>query len=294
MLAYTPTPVQEIFDPVLEKAGLRVLIKREDLNHPLVSGNKWWKLKYNLEEARKQGKKTLLTFGGAYSNHIFSTAAAAYELGFESIGIIRGEKTVPLNETLSFAQAQGMTLQYVSREAYRKKTEPDFIDELRQQFGDFYLISEGGTNALAVKGVTEFAQTLGNDFDYVCSPVGTGGTLAGIINGLSKDKTIVGFASLKGGDFLREEVNQWLHSKSDNWNIVTDYHFGGYAKTTPELISFQNQFNVKHKITLDLIYGSKMMSGVFDLAVKGFFKKDSTVLVIHTGGLQQGFYPNKS
>lgn len=286
MLSYTPTPVQEIKNPLLDNAGLRLLIKREDLNHPLVSGNKWWKLKYNLIEAKSQNKKTLLTFGGAYSNHIFATAAAAHELGFESIGIIRGEETFPLNETLSFALSKGMKLHYVSRELYRKKNDADFIKDLHTQFGDFYLIPEGGTNELAVKGVTEFAQTLGSDFNYLCVPIGTGGTLAGIINSISPNKTIIGFSSLKGGDFLIKEVSPWISTPKSNWQIVTDYHFGGYGKTTDQLISFQKEFLLNYNIPLDLIYGSKMMFGVFDLVAKGFFKKNSTILVVHTGGLQ--------
>lgn len=286
MLVYTPTPVQEIFDPVLENAGVRLLIKREDLNHPLVSGNKWWKLKYNLEEAQKQSKKTLLTFGGAYSNHIFATAAAAHALGFESIGIIRGEETLPLNDTLSFARSKGMKLHYVSREEYRNKSNPQFIENLHELFGDFYLIPEGGTNKLAVKGAVEFGQTLGNEFDYVCCPVGTGGTLAGIIKSLPNDKIIRGYASLKGGDFLQEEVSQWLKAGSDNWNIITDYHFGGYGKVTDKLISFQQNFLIHHQVPLDLVYGSKMMYGIFDLVSKNFFRKGSIILAVHTGGLQ--------
>jgi 1-aminocyclopropane-1-carboxylate deaminase len=286
MLHYTPTPVQEIHDPILDKAGVRLLIKREDLNHPFVSGNKWWKLKYNLEEAKRMGKNTLLTFGGAYSNHIFATAAAAHELGFESIGIIRGEETLPLNNTLSFAGSKGMHLHYVSRDTYRDKTNPAFIQKLHDQFGDFYLIPEGGTNELAVQGVHEFAQTLGNDFDYVCCPVGTGGTLAGLINGLPENKIILGFSSLKGGEFLNDEVNQWLKAPSDNWNIITEYHFGGYGKITEKLISFQKSFAVNQEVLFDLIYGSKMMSGVLSLMQNNFFKSGSTILVIHTGGLQ--------
>ena len=286
MLSYTPTPTQEIHDPILEQAGVQLLIKREDLNHPLVSGNKWWKLKYNLEEAKQQNKTTLLTFGGAYSNHIFATAAAAYESGFQSIGIIRGEETLPLNETLSFATNKGMRLHYVSREQYRDKNNPDFHQQLRNQFGDFYLIPEGGTNALAVKGVQEFAQTLDCDFDYVCCPVGTGGTLAGLINGLPGDKTIIGFSSLKSGEFLNEEVKQYLNTPADNWRILTDYHFGGYGKVTEELISFQKNFASTQRIMFDLIYGSKMMSAIFKLLQAGFFKRGSKILAIHTGGLQ--------
>lgn len=286
MLHYTPTPVQEIQDPILDMAGVRLFLKREDLNHPYVSGNKWWKLKYNLEEAIRSGKKTLLTFGGAYSNHIFATAAAAREAGFESIGIIRGEETLPLNHTLSFAAGKGMKLYYVSREQYRNKMDTEFIDQLHQQFGDFYLIPEGGTNRLAIKGVTEFAQTLSNKFDYLCCSCGTGGTLAGLIQGLPKNKTILGFSSLKGGEFLNHEVAQWLPEPCDNWKIITDYYFGGYGKTTNALEEFKSNFEKKNRIPLDPVYTAKMMAGIFDLVQKRFFKTGSTLLAIHTGGLQ--------
>lgn len=284
MLRYAPTPIQEIFDSVLDHAGVRLLIKREDLNHPMVSGNKWWKLKYNLAEARTQNKKTLLTFGGAYSNHIYATAAAAAELGFKSIGIIRGEETLPLNSTLSFAKQQGMSLHYVSRELYRTKTSAQFMDALEQQFGDFYLIPEGGTNVLAVKGATEFAQTLNMDFDYVCCPVGTGGTLAGLIEELP-EKKVIGFSVLKGGEFLTEDI-QALTSVKGNWKVMTDYHFGGYAKTNSTLEEFIRTFEAKHAILLDQVYTGKMMAGIYDLIQKGHFVKGNTILAIHTGGLQ--------
>jgi 1-aminocyclopropane-1-carboxylate deaminase len=287
MLTYTPTPIQEIHDPLLQQAGVRMFIKREDLNHPLVSGNKWWKLKYNLVEARKQGKKILLTFGGAYSNHIFATAAAAHALGFESIGVIRGEETLPLNDTLLFATAHGMNLCYVSREDYRLKDQPAFMDLLHEQFGDFYPVPEGGTNALAVQGTTEFAASLGNAFDYLCSPVGTGGTLAGLVNGVSPSTTVIGFSSLKGGDFLNAEVSRWLKAPHANWEIITSYHFGGYAKVTDALVSFQQKFMDDHAILFDQVYGAKMMFGVFDLVRRSFFERGSKVLVIHTGGLQK-------
>ncbi len=284
MLRYTPTPTVEITDPIVEKAGVRLLIKREDLNHPLISGNKWWKLKYNLAEAQTQNKKTLLTFGGAYSNHIYATAAAAAELGFKSIGIIRGEETLPLNSTLSFAKQRGMSLHYVSRGLYRTKTSSQFMDALEQQFGGFYLIPEGGTNALAVKGATEFAQTLNMDFDYVCCPVGTGGTLAGLIEGLP-EKKVIGFSVLKGGEFLTEDILA-LTSVNGNWNVMTDYHFGGYAKTNSALEQFIRTFEAKHAILLDQVYTGKMMAGIYDLIQKGHFVKGNTILAIHTGGLQ--------
>ncbi len=262
------------------------MIKREEQNHPFVSGNKWWKLKYNLEEALNAGHTTLLTFGGAYSNHIYATAAAAHELGLKSIGIIRGEETHPLNPTLSFAKASGMQLNYVSREAYRNKTEASFIEQLHNQFGDFYLIPEGGTNELAVKGCVEFAKQLNNevDFDYLCLPVGTGGTIAGVIEGLNESKKVIGFPSLKGATFLEDEIKRYTPKK--NWQLVYDYHFGGYAKVTNELMEFMNEFEKQFNVPLDPIYTAKMMFGVLDLIKKKFFEAGSTILVIHTGGLQ--------
>ena len=160
MLLYTSTPVVEIYSDLFRASGIRLLIKREDLNHSTVSGNKWWKLKYNLEEAKNKKAELILTFGGAFSNHIFATAAAAHELGFRSVGVIRGEQTMPLNKPLSFAKSQGMELLYVSRELYRKKQEPDFLLRLQERFGNFYLIPEGGTNDLAVRGCREFTPTL--------------------------------------------------------------------------------------------------------------------------------------
>ncbi len=287
-LLYTTTPIIEVKYAAHEKAGVRLLIKREDLNHSFVCGNKWWKLKYNLQEAHQLKKDTLLTFGGAYSNHIYATAAAAKELGLKSIGIIRGEKAKPLNHTLAFAESCGMNLHYISREAYRKKTEPDFMEQLRNQFGDFYLIPEGGTNELAVKGVAEFASTLIKevDFDYLCLPVGTGGTMAGLVRGFSGRKKVLGFSALKGGGFLNDEVKTVSGNPFDNWKIIEDYHFGGYAKSTSELINFIKEMDGQYCLPLDRVYTSKMMFGVFDLIRKGFFEKGSTVLMLHTGGLQ--------
>lgn len=287
MLSYTPTPIQEIHDPVFETAGVRVLIKREDMNHPHVSGNKWWKLKYNLEEAKKLGKNALLTFGGAYSNHIYAAAAAANELGLKSFGIIRGEETLPLNQTLAFAKSKGMVLHYVSREDYRKKHESEFIQKLQDQFGDFYLIPEGGTNAFAVKGVAELARQLENetDFDYVCSSVGTGGTLAGMIEGLTQSKKIIGFSSLKGGEFLGEEIRKYTDKKG-NWKLLHDYHFGGYGKTTLELMTFIKSFQTRTTIILDSVYMGKLFYGIYDLVTKNYFGSGSKIIVLHTGGLQ--------
>lgn len=286
MIRYNKTKVIELKSQIFEQFDIRLLIKREDQNHRFVSGNKWWKLKYNLLDAVKSQHKTVLTFGGAYSNHIYATAAAAQELGLTSIGIIRGEETLPLNPTLSFAKASGMKLHYVSREVYRNKTTSSFIEQLHDQFGEFCLIPEGGTNELAVKGCTEFGKLLNEeaDFDYLCVPVGTGGTIAGIINGVSESKKILGFPALKGAAFLEDEIKKYTSKK--NWHLVYDYHFGGYAKITKELMEFMDQFEKQFNVPLDPIYTAKMMFGIIDLIKKKFFESGSTILVIHTGGLQ--------
>jgi 1-aminocyclopropane-1-carboxylate deaminase len=288
-LTYNQTPIVELQDSLLADAGVRLSVKCEYLNHPFISGNKWWKLKYNLEEAARLGKKKLLTFGGAYSNHIYAMAAAAYELGFESVGIIRGEETLPLNSTLAFVKEKGMHLHYVTREDYRKKTEPDFKEKLIDLFGDFYLIPEGGTNELAVKGCEEFGKQLNREveFDYLCLPVGTGGTIAGIISGLDTNIKIIGFPALKGAQFLENEIR--VYTQKENWQLMYDYHFGGYAKSTKGLTDFMEQVERAHNIPLDPIYTNKMMFGIFDLVKQGFFERGSTVLVLHTGGLQGKF-----
>lgn len=292
MLKYIDTVIQEILEEKLDQAGVKLFVKREDQNHEFVAGNKWWKLKYNLAEARKLGHETLLTFGGAFSNHIYATAGAARELGFKSVGIIRGEETLPLNDTLGFAKGCGMNLHFVSREDYKQKKEPEFPEQLKKQFGSFYLIPEGGTNDLALKGCAEFARAklLQPDFDYLCLPVGTGGTIAGIIAGLDGRKKVIGFSVLKGGDFLNEEVRSLLFKYSgrefSNWKIETGYDFGGYAKHNLELDNFILRMKKDHNLPLEFVYTGKMTAGVFDLISKGFFERGSKILMLHTGGMR--------
>ena len=283
-------PLQQIYDKLLEAHGVSLWIKREDLLHPHISGNKWRKLKYNLQEARQQQKQTLVTFGGAYSNHIAATAAAGKEYGFRTIGIIRGEEHLPLNPTLSFATACGMELHYISRERYRHKNSPEFLQELAKQFNQPFIIPEGGTNVLAVKGCTEIIQGITIDYDYICCASGTGGTIAGIIAGLAGEKQVLGFPALKGGEFLQQEIEElvlnYSGQKYSNWQLITDYHFGGYAKVKPELLEFMQSFQLKHSIPLEPIYTGKMMYGLFDLIKNGFFPEGSRIVAIHTGGLQ--------
>jgi 1-aminocyclopropane-1-carboxylate deaminase len=291
-LKYQPTPVQEIHHATLEKAGVQLLVKREDLNHAEVSGNKWWKLKYNLDEAIHLKKEKILTFGGAYSNHIFATAAATHEIKIPSIGIIRGEETLPLNATLRFAKEKGMEIHYLSREKYRLKGEQEFILELNERFGDFYLIPEGGTNNLAVQGCEEFARNELQSiaFDHLLLPVGTGGTIAGLICGLRGKKVISGITILKNGEFLEEEIKNLILNYSrlpyGNWSLLTSYHQGGYAKLTKELLDFVSAMKEKHNLPLDTVYTGKLMWAVMRELEQGRFRRGTTVLALHTGGLQ--------
>ena len=286
---------QKVNLPLLEEKKVEFFIKREDLIHPFVSGNKFRKLKYNLEEAKLQKNQTLLTFGGAFSNHIVATAVAGNLNGFKTIGVIRGdelgkdlEKTLDNNSTLREAHKNGMTFEFVSRESYRNKSEESFINQLKGKFEDFYLIPEGGTNELAIKGCEEILTEEDANFDYICSAVGTGGTISGIINSTKKHQKVIGFPALKG-DFLEAEIRQFV--KKENWSLQTNYHFGGYAKYEEELIRFINKFKKDTNILLDPIYTGKMIFGILDLIKKDKFKKGSKVLAIHTGGIQgiEGF-----
>jgi 1-aminocyclopropane-1-carboxylate deaminase len=288
-------PVVEIENEDTYRYQVSLFIKREDLLHPYVSGNKWRKLYYNIQEAKKQDKKILLTFGGAFSNHIYALAAAGKASGQQTIGVIRGEENLPLNPTLSFAAEQGMHFKYISRERYSNKIDLEFIEELRQEFGNFYLVPEGGSNTLAVKGCSEIIDELREDFDYVCAACGTGGTLAGLISGLKGRARVLGFPVLKGADFLKRDIKhlieQYEGASYDNWELALDYHFGGYAKWSQALVDFINDFKIKTQIPLDPIYTGKLMYGVMDMMREGFFPKGSKILAIHTGGLQgiQGF-----
>lgn len=266
--------------------SISLSIKREDLIHPFVSGNKYRKLKYNLLQAKEENQETLLTFGGAFSNHIAAVAFAGKEKGFKTIGIIRGNELggkISQNPTLLFAHNCGMQLEFISREEYRLKSELVFLENLKQKFGSFYLIPEGGTNALAIKGCQEILTPEDAEFDYICCSVGTGGTISGIINSVLPPQKVLGFPALKG-DFLKEEIRNFAQNK--NWELITDYHFGGYGKVNEELIGFINQFYAENQIPLDPVYTGKMVFGVIDLIQKNYFPAESKILLIHTGGIQ--------
>lgn len=266
--------------------GISLEIKREDLLHPFISGNKFRKMKYNLLQAKTENQETLLTFGGAYSNHIAAVAYAGKEQGFKTIGIIRGDELrdkITENPTLKFAQECGMEFEFVTREAYRHKTEFDFIAGLKQKFGLFYLVPEGGTNKYAIKGCEEILTEEDASFDYVCLAAGTGGTISGIINSALPHQKVLGFPALKG-DFLKDEIRKF--ARSENWDLVTDYHFGGYGKVNEELVQFINRFYKVTQVPLDPVYTGKMVFGVMDLIHKNYFPDNAKILLIHTGGLQ--------
>lgn len=289
MLIPNSIATETLQHPLWENQGIELSIKRLDQVHAQASGNKFYKLKYNLEEAKKQGKTTLLTFGGAYSNHIYATAAAAEYAGFKSIGIIRGEATLPLNPTLGAAHSHGMELHYLSRSAYRNKKEEAFIENLKKDFGDFYLVPEGGTNALAVKGTAEIMTAADAGYTHICTSIGTGGTFSGLARSIGLNQELIGFSSLKG-EFIHEEIHALLtqfqiHPKG-KIQILNQYHFGGYGKHNEDLLDFIRWFYKEFQIPLDPVYTGKMVYGVLDQIKNRLIPSGSKVLLLHTGGIQ--------
>jgi 1-aminocyclopropane-1-carboxylate deaminase len=287
-----PTPIVQLKHTLLDQKKIQLWVKRDDLTHPELQGNKWRKLKYNIAKAQQAQKKYLLTVGGAYSNHLFATAAAGKFFNLKSIGIVRGEKILPLNATLAFAEECGMELHFVDRKTYSLKER--LLLDLDIPLEECYILPEGGTNELAVKGCAELGlETLDQlDFtpNFICTSCGTGGTIAGLIHSKKQDTHVLGFSALKG-DFMKKEVENLLtkfypEDNYDNYSIQTDYHFGGYAKHSPALLDFINAFKTEYQIQLDPIYTGKMFYGIFDLIEKDFFPSESKIIAIHTGGLQ--------
>lgn len=278
-----PSPLQELVDDRLAGRGVRLLLKRDDLIHPDIPGNKWRKLKHNLAAAAHADRRTVLTFGGAYSNHLRATAVACHRLGFASVGVVRGEAHQPLNPVLDVAARHGMALSYLDRGSYRRKDDPAVIDGLRRRFGDVQLIPEGGANAHGVRGCAELPAELGPDVDVICCASGTGTTLAGIAAALRPHQRAIGFAVLKGGGFLRDEVHR-LHRAygpvTGDVSVETDFHFGGYARGAAELSGFIADFRQRHGVTLDAVYEAKMMYGIVALARRGQFRPGSTVVAV--------------
>ena len=286
-----PSLLQQITDPLLDKFGINLFVKRDDLLHPDVSGNKWRKLKYNILEAKKNKFTTLLTFGGAYSNHIAATAAAGKLFDIQTIGIIRGDELrIESNATLRQATKNDMKLFFVSRTEYEDKT------YLAQKYGqNCYVLPEGGSNTLAAQGasetMSEIITQLGYYPNYVAVPIGTGGTFAGLCAKSTLNTKVLGFTVLKNGQYLVPQINEMIAANGDflqtNYEIFWDFHCGGYAKTTPNLLSFIDCFQDKTNIEIEPIYSGKMFYSLYELIVgSGYFQPNETIVAVHTGGLQ--------
>lgn len=272
-----------------------VHVKHCERNHPIVSGNKWYKLKYNVEMAERKGLDLIITFGGAWSNHIHATAYFAKENGLKSIGMIRGERPEKLSQTLQDAESWGMRLEFITREAYREKHTEDFKMWLLAEYGPAHIIPEGGANYLGVNGCMEMLDEKDGFFDVVCCAGGTGTMAAGLALRLKPHQRLLVFSSLKGG-FMRDQVaNHLLYFLMDKdateevmeaIDFIDEYHFGGYARHTPELIDFILRKKEENGWWLDQVYTAKMMWGIDDLISKGFFTPDQKILAVHSGGLQ--------
>jgi len=281
---------QQLSGSLLEEKGIQLFIKREDLYFPAIPGNKWRKLKYNLAFAQENGFKHIVSFGGAFSNHLAALALAGKIFGIKTTGIVRGELPSPLNATLSKATLDGMDLQSVDRSTYKEYTQGKHWDALKETYPDAYFIPEGGTNLLALKGSAEIVtDSKAGQYDYWCCPVGTGGTISGILSALDSRQKVLAFPALKG-TFLKKEIDELTTAYTGkcftNYSIVSDYHFGGYAKFKPALIDFIIDFYAQHKIPLDPIYTGKMLYGIMDLIEKDYFPRGSRIVAVHTGGLQ--------
>lgn len=282
-----PTPLQELTHKILDEAGVKLYVKRDDLIHPIVSGNKWRKLKYNLRAARSSGQEAVVTFGGPYSNHLYATAAATNAIGMRSIGIVRGEeKETP---TIEFCMDHGMDIRFVSREEYRQRNSISYLYNLIKVLGNAFIIPEGGTSRHGLKGVAEMigetSKQLNQKVDYYAVAAGTGGTAAGI---LSANADVLAFSALKGGDFLKTDIDELLEQYTDRGTLtlITDYHFGGYGKWNKDLTDFMEWFKSEFEIQLEQVYTAKMFYGLFDLIQKKYFKEGAILVAVHTGGLQ--------
>ncbi|MCQ6958858.1 pyridoxal-phosphate dependent enzyme [Mucilaginibacter sp. JC4] len=277
------SPVQQINNKLFDDKGLQVFIKRDDLIHPVISGNKWRKLKYVLQQAQAQNKTHLVTFGGAYSNHLLATAAAAAKFGFKATGIVRGEEMQ--NDTLFLCKLHGMQLIFTDRESYRDKQalfNKFFADDERAFF-----IDEGGASPEGAKGVSELVDELTDSYHHIFCACGTGTTAAGIIHGITTHSLSTQFNAipvLKNGAFMKAEIDRFLTAPAD-YVLHTDYHFGGYGKTTPQLIQFIKQFVADTGILIEPIYTGKMLYALYDLAAKDHFAPGSKILAIHSGGI---------
>jgi len=284
-------PLRQVVLPVPAQPCHRLLLAPLDRIHQTWGGNKAFKLVPNLEKARSLDCDTLLSFGGAWSNHIDALSAAGQHFGLKTIGVIRGERPARPSPTLRRAVRRGMQLHFVSREDYRRRNDPAWIAELLDRFGPAYVLPEGGSNELAVQGCEDIArqveQQLGRPPDWLVCAVGTGATLAGLIRASTPPTRVLGVPVLKGADFLYDEIAQWIPADHRvAWSLALDYHFGGYARRSPELERFVREYNALNRWPIEPVYTGKMMYALNDLLTQGFFSPQSHIVAIHSGGLQ--------
>lgn len=282
--------VESILHPLFSKHNIIVKIKRDDLIHPIISGNKWRKLLGNVNFAQTEKYQGILSFGGAYSNHIHALAYTCQQHQLKAVGVIRGEQAYRNNFTLSWAEHWGMQLRFVDRKTYRRRTEKQYLQELQQQFPNYFIIPEGGSNQLALSGVAQLVTELKHqsDYDTLMLPVASGGTLAGIISADTQHQ-LIGIAVLKGADFLTKTIDDLLvnqHLKHNNWRILSEFHRGGYAKFSTEDSERLRAFSLQVGVPFEPIYSGKMVLALLDLIPTNYFPKNHTVMLIHTGGLQ--------
>ncbi|GLS89486.1 1-aminocyclopropane-1-carboxylate deaminase [Psychromonas marina] len=303
----SPSPVQVINHPILTAKNINVSVKRDDLLHTHISGNKWRKLKFNLIAARKSGIDHIVSFGGAYSNHIHALAAAGYYLGFKTSAIIRGEPHYANNPTLKQAQRWGMQLHFVTRQEYRDRADSAYLQKLQQRFSDAIIVPEGGSNAQAITGVSELCHEINTqtekNVDHIITATGSGGTLAGLIAGFSEvnnnQTKVTGIAVLKQAEYLNQQVVQLLAQANKKitvpWQLHTQYHGGGYAKVSPPLAEFCLAFEQQTTIPIEPIYTGKMFYALFELIKQDYFSAGDNIIALHTGGLQglQGLQQQK-
>ena len=267
--------------------SIHIDMLRLDLIHPVISGNKWYKLRQNLEQAKISGSQSILTFGGAYSNHLVAAAAAANASGISAIGIVRGNDDTALTSTLTQCREMGMQLHFISREEYKQKNDEVWLSELSAKFNDPFIIPEGGANEWGRLGAEDIAAQIPEGYTHVCVSAGTGTTFIGLRNALPLQMNVIAFAPMRDGQYLEEEIESHLkRGKDGNWWLFDNWHFGGFAKSNNELISFMNNFYKINDCPLDIVYTGKMMYGVQELIRTDFFAPGSKVLCIHTGGLQ--------
>jgi len=288
-----PTEITKIKSNLLHQKQVEIFLKRDDLIHEIISGNKWRKLKYNFQQAKSQGHNTILSYGGPYSNHLHALSYACNKIGFDSIGIVRNGESYKDNSTLSFCKENNMKLYYLDRSNYRfNKYSQEILNDVKKKFSKFYIIPEGGNNFLGVKGCEEILCESNLNYDYVCAPVGTGCTASGLIRSMNNCHKFIGFSPFKKNIEQQKNIMHFCDFKLyNNWSLISDNHFGGFGKIDDNLINFVRQFKLNHSIELDLVYMGKLFYSLFYLITQDFFLKKTKILVLHTGGLQgvQGF-----